>query len=1345
MNNSEHQKQLQKPADEAMADTQVKKRSAQTSGRGWFACFRAHSNTVVLILLVLVASYISIGRLLMPLAATQRDWLENELIEALGLEISVGRMQGSWFRFSPILSLYDVEIIQDQDSDVIHSLQELDIALDVPQSLFNRQLIINRVVVNEMSLLLLEDGNGTWRLAGFNTNETDNTRQLLDLLFNVKRLQIAEAQLLLQRVDGTTIEIDNIYLDIQNAPQDHQAQLQFRINDQASPVQMALRLDGNPLGIYSATAFLDINNLDLVPVLNAAPSQQISLTALNGSGQFWLDFDNQSVKQAQAVLSSLNVNAEFLQSGQTIEISSGSVDLTAIQPIENDWSFWAQNVQFDFFNRPWESGDFFVEIDMRNDAPILDIKGESMDMAVLSDMLGAFNLSERALQVLDDLNPGGSLRNVHLQTDFSGSYPAGFKLAANLDAVAVDAWAQAPSGNGISGYVEASRDSGFVEVDAVNSNIHLPLIFNEGWQYDALNGRVYWSVSNGRVRVYSDVIDARNEDIHGRVRFEINNRQDAEGVWNSNLDLMVGVLDFDASHKSLYLPTLSNIRGTMDWLDEAVISGNITNSGFIFRGKTSNLQNDLQRTVQTFYQVEDASLRFLADWPILENISGFVEVNNRDVDIAAGRAEIAGIELTGSTARIRPLPNDTGSWLTVNARSTTPGDTGLDFLRESPIRETVGDYLDGWELVGNVGLEIELGIPLNNPALENDIQVLATPDGGTLHIPEYDLHFDTLRGPINFSSTAGLQANGLSANLFGFPVAARIRSDDAGVYITGNGRVSADALQLWSLQPEFVANLLTYSEGDFGYRADLSIYNQAQADGTRSTLSLSTDLLGMAFDLPRPFDKGIDESAPLELDMNFSAGLEHIAVNFRDQLSADLIIEGNELYGGEVNFGVRNQDFRIRRLNTETGLLISGEISDFNLQEWQDVAQTFRTGEEESVTDMIRLVDVRFGNLTAFGVDLPAINTVLKREGSAWDLYLDNAQIQGSLLFPDADDEALEIDLNYLRIPKDEEELASTDAPETEEQIETVPAETDALAGVNPAELPALNFHTDELSLGSGNLGAWDFQLRNKDDGALISNLTMLTSGAAITDQTGEGGATLDWQFVDGAHSSSFSGLFSAGNLAEVLPSLGYAAVVQSESAQFVSELNWVGSPAAFNMKQVSGVVGLQMRNGRFIDIESGSARLFGAFNFDALVRRLQLDFSDLYERGLAYDTIGGVLDFSQGTVTTQDNFLIRGPSSTINVNGSLDLVKETITADVLVNLPLGQNVSMVAGILGAWPIAITTYVASIIFRDQLQNFTTVLYRLEGPWSDPQAGFESDNQVVEEAMEEIGVLNPDAG
>jgi uncharacterized protein YhdP len=259
----------------------------------------------------------------------------------------------------------------------------------------------------------------------------------------------------------------------------------------------------------------------------------------------------------------------------------------------------------------------------------------------------------------------------------------------------------------------------------------------------------------------------------------------------------------------------------------------------------------------------------------------------------------------------------------------------------------------------------------------------------------------------------------------------------------------------------------------------------------------------------------------------------------------------------------------------------------------------------------------------------------------------------------------------------------------------------------------------------------------------------MQSTDAAITDLSRGAGATLDWNYSDGLHHSNFNGLFSTGDLAEVLPSFGYAALVQSESTGFISNIDWPGSPAAFSLKKISGQVELEMLNGRFVEIASGSARLFGAFNVDALVRRLRLDFSDLYQQGLAYDTIEGVLDFDEGTVVTQENLLIRGPSSTINVDGEINLVNETIAADVLVNLPLGQNVTVVAGILGAWPIALTTYVASRIFRDQLDNFTTVLYRLEGPWDDPQAGFAEDNQEIEEALEEVlgeGVgLNTDDG
>ena len=707
-----------------------------------------------------------------------------------------------------------------------------------------------------------------------------------------------------------------------------------------------------------------------------------------------------------------------------------------------------------------------------------------------------------------------------------------------------------------------------------------------------------------------------------------------------------------------------------------------------------------------------------------------MKVDNNDVDVSSDTAAIAEIELGSSRAEIRPMTESSGAWLSVNTQATTTGNLGLDFIRESPIRSTIGPYLDNWLLEGDVDIDVRLGIPLNNSDLENDIKVTALTKKNTLYIPEYDLSFNSIRGQLDFSNSTGFQVDGLSANLFNFPVASQVSTTDDAIVVTSNGRVSSSALQQWSLQPDFVKNVLDYSEGSLSYKAILTIFNEEQADGIRSKLSIKSDLLGLGFELPQPFDKSLDEPAILQLELSFAEGIENVSLNFRDQVSGNLHLVENEFYGGEINFGNRNENFTVRQLNEEQGLLVSGEISDFNYQEWQKVALHFSSDEEQSGSETVRMIDVQIGNLKAFGFNFPAVDTVLTRRGPAWHLYLENEILKGGFLFPDAADYPYDIELTYLKLSRDNDEN------EAKEGI-------DFFADINPTELPEMNFRTEEFSLGEDSLGAWEFELRNNTRGATISNLSMLSPHAAITGLSGESGATLDWEYSNGIHHTNINGLFSTGDLAEILPSFGYGGLVQSESASFVSNINWPGSPAAFSMKKSSGQISLEVLNGRFIEIQPGSARLLGAFNFGALVRRLQLDFSDLYGQGLAFDTIDAVLNFDDGNVITEENILIQGPSSTINVDGELNLVDETIAADVLVNLPLGQNVSMVAGILGAWPIAIGTYIASRLFSDQLDSFTTILYRLEGPWNDPQTEFEDDDQEVVDAMEDVGVLDAD--
>ena len=487
--------------------------------------------------------------------------------------------------------------------------------------------------------------------------------------------------------------------------------------------------------------------------------------------------------------------------------------------------------------------------------------------------------------------------------------------------------------------------------------------------------------------------------------------------------------------------------------------------------------------------------------------------------------------------------------------------------------------------------------------------------------------------------------------------------------------------------------------------------------------------------------------------IDFTDQEEWISARFDNRVSANLRIRQGEFAGGQVVLGdaARENPFGPVALSAP-GLVFSGKADRYDYDAWEQAAVRFNEmaaqgGENNTLAELISDIDVHVGLLSAIGQELTDVRTQVRRasrlpgaaeesdpaDPDSWLVSLENTLMKGDILFPDDVARPWLVDLDYLRFAEDE-------APEDPEaEVE----EVDVLGEVVPSELPAMDFHTDELAIGTKQLGAWDFMLRPNADSASISNLTMTTPDARIRDFSDQTGANLNWRYSNGKHISSFTGLFRATDLARVLPGWGYDANVESEQASFVSNLQWTGSPAAFSLEKVIGNVVVNINDGRFVDIDSGGSRLFGAFNLDSLVRRLQLDFSDLYEKGLAYDDINGRLQFNEGVVRTDGPFQIDGPSSRIRLNGELNMIRETIDADMEVNVPLGQNISVLAGILGAWPIALSTYIASKIFKDQVNDFTTILYRLEGPWENPTSGFEPSEEILE-ATEPVETPEQDA-
>ena len=156
--------------------------------------------------------------------------------------------------------------------------------------------------------------------------------------------------------------------------------------------------------------------------------------------------------------------------------------------------------------------------------------------------------------------------------------------------------------------------------------------------------------------------------------------------------------------------------------------------------------------------------------------------------------------------------------------------------------------------------------------------------------------------------------------------------------------------------------------------------------------------------------------------------------------------------------------------------------------------------------------------------------------------------------------------------------------------------------------------------------------------------------------------------------------------MADVLKAWKFAPSISSQNFRVDADLRWPGSPAAFNLDTLSGAAQVQFRKGQMTSVD-GSAqalRVFGLLNFDSIGRRLRLDFSDLFGKGLAYDRIKGQVQIEQGVYRTQTPLILEGPSSNFELQGQLNLLSDQVKATLLVTLPLTNNLPLAAIAIGA-------------------------------------------------------------
>ena len=1318
--------------------------------------------TASLILLLILAVYVSLGRQLLPYVGNYHADLETQLSERLGQQLRFTSIDGQWRRFNPILTLHDVAIASAQSNgdESLVQVDSLTLEVNAWASLLQRRLQIASVAIDQPKFTLEEDAAGRWQLFGFESDPSValDADQALDLVSRVSDLTLTNLELTLRRANGESRSFERSRLRIQNRNEQHSLRLDVWQSDVIGPLTVAAELSGARATELSGLLYVLLPDTDYSAMLSRDFGDSASLNALEGNAEMWMSIRNGQLESAQG---NIDIARLGLDLPQTYAVEDLATQFYLRRTgTDQAWELWLEKFGFNWNELQWRESNLYANLAAGKH---FSLAADRLNLGISTGVLGASGLlSEEANAQLLDHNPRGELENFDLEFSLSdeGSDAGQMRLVANLNDVAMSARGTVPAIWGIDGYTELSFDTrqkrltGFADVDSRRLMFQLPTMFNDVWAYDHINGRVSvdLDVAQGQLlTLSSSVIVAESEAVSGHAQFSLLTKKRADEDTVADLELKVGVSRGDISKKAIYLPNAPEVkdglRSLMTWLDGAILDGTAVNSGLIYRGSVLPSTNPNDRTLQLVFNVENGTLRFDPQWPVLDSLNGYVLIGDRNVDISVSSGQSQGIGFDSTTAAIRPNAEGPGNWLTVSGKGAGEAQQALRYLQETPVTRGFGNYIADWQGQGEVDLALDLRIPLGIVGSTPVVNVGLQLRDDTLYIPEFELRFDSVSGALQYNSSTGLVGQGVSATLFEQPISMNLLSNVDSERTTNTrveieGAVEVPQLRAWPKQSGFVVDMLGRTSGKMDYMALLEIAQPSDVavEAPKRRLTIDSKLEGVELNYPAPFKKIASAALPMHMTVDFLDTREDLHVTLGDITSVNIGLRDGQIRSGLVFLGRQNEGVSVRRLNANApGLDVLGTLQRFDYEEWmlalRDTASVDSAGSGNgnfsSLRDAINAVDVTIADAYAFGQNAKDVNVQIASEAQYWKLSLASATVEGEVQVPYANDVPLEVNLSHLVFPAAEEpessassfDLAWVGPPPAEDAYWLEQDRVDILADVDPREFPYMNFQAADVRRGEAEYGSWQFTIEPNESGAVFSKLLVDTRGVRAGKEGEEG--RFMWTYDGKVHHSYFSSILEAGNLATVLSNFGYAPSLESTSAEFHTSVDWNGSPAFFAVESLSGDVDLKVLEGRFLQSNAGAAngalKLISIINFDALVRRLRFS-DDLLRSGLSYEQINGALKINDGIVDIVDRLQIIGPASLFQVSGQLDLAQQTIDGSLYITLPLSDNIPWMSGIavlnnLINWQVAVGVFLFDQIFGEQVDSLTSAQYTLKGPWA----------------------------
>ena len=1259
----------------------------------WFSCF----------VTVLIAIVTSTGRMLVP-------WLDdlepqiNSLLGSRGIELR--GFNGDWHGLNPIISAHSIRFNGGYARDVV-------LELDLLESALHSALVARRVSVGTVEVALVRSPEGVWQPGG---------QPLVGLPISIEAL--------LRESDA--ISVPNVRVRFLGQRAEDQHVEEDPVLEEQSPE--LLEEEADPLilvGDYQASvATRNVNgaHAGVLQLWNANPScddcgacEDCGVTVryelvervfgLGGSGMATVDSTGLMIPAALgialgaggAVLEEVH-GRWHVESGEgrgkldvalsDLQLATGGLDEVSFRVearADHDHEMWRARIgglRIAAAAEPvlLELADVEVSAQFEESLNNLAFAIDSVDLDLVTDVVHSV-LAENAIvdRWLPGLNVTGEAHAVQLRVDPSEGQIGYRATVTNLSA---ESFRGVPKVRRAETVVTGYEQGVELVIDEDDVVLGFPDVFEHESEFQGARGAVFLWFERGYLGIRADDLRLISGETHAQGGFVLSRPKDR---YEQHLAVHADILDMSVVEVKHYVPRKLSLE-LVGWLGEALLSGHVNRALVAYQGHIRTRPDALMRHAEISGDAVDAAIRFHADWPVATELNGDIRISRAGTLVEVSSGSLLDFELRD----VRVFVPRVGGYAEVDGPGRGSVAAAFRIIRESPLELWLPQVDDSWTGEGDLEFALDLRVPLgvNDEAPEIDLELNLI--GVTLDLQNFGLTLQDLSGAVRYRHPYVVAAEPMAGRFFERTASYAIETVEGDVRLALSGHVTTDEVNDWL---ELGDHGLVDGEADF-----TAVLAMRPDEAPR--LEVVTTLEGVSIELPPPFGKPAAEPRLTRLMIGFDEGFTSLEMDWPDMATGWLRLHDAGGLSGFVRVGA-SSDW-VAGPQDQDELTVVGRIESADLSVWSDLLVLIEdrdTGQRWRVPgfeiDRAYIGDVAFDDLLVDGSG--------SRDGM--QVSVEGPQLKGTMEWRPP--EVMQVAVEYISFSEDEEETG------------------DPLEGVDLSQMPDMDAVIKEILIGESSYGSWEMKIRRDAQGFGIHDVIADIKGLHV-----ESNAPGHWNTSENV--SRFAGTVTATDLAEVLPQWDYAASIESEKARLDANLSWPGSPLNFDLWDVSGGMNIEIKNGRFLDVQSGSGtvRIFGLFNLAALAKRMTLDFSDVFGKGISFDEVTAQTQLVDGFLTFTQPMEVEGTGGSFRLAGTVDLESGALDNEMVVTLPVSDSLPWYAAYLSVFANPIlggAVFVGERLFRDQIDSFSSAKYRIDGTLDEPIVTFD---QVFSKSMDD---------